>query len=75
MRSLERYKYVLVFKQMLSHKRIENTLVYTRLIDFDKENAYIVKVASTLDEFTSLLESSFEYVSDFEGRKVLRKRK
>jgi hypothetical protein len=34
-----------------------------------------VKVASTIQEFTQLLESGFEYVSDFEGRKVLRKRK
>ena len=31
--------------------------------------------ASTLQEFTALLESGFEYVSDFEGKKILRKRK
>jgi hypothetical protein len=27
------------------------------------------------EEFTGLLESGFEYVSDYEGQKVLRKRK
>jgi hypothetical protein len=35
----------------------------------------MVKVASSIEEFTELLESGFEYVSDYEGRKVLRKRK
>jgi hypothetical protein len=59
---------------MLGHKRIENTLVYTHLIDFE-EDAYVVKVASSIEEFTVLLESGFEYVSDYEDNKVLRKRK
>jgi hypothetical protein len=36
---------------------------------------YTVKVASNIDEFTNLLESGFEYVSDYEGKKILRKRK
>lgn len=62
-------------KRMLGHKRIENTLVYTHLIDFEEDDAYVVKVASSIEEFTVLLESGFEYVSDYEGRKVLRKRK
>jgi hypothetical protein len=34
-----------------------------------------VKVASSLEEFTNLIESGFEYVSDYEGKKVLRKRR
>ena len=29
----------------------------------------------SIEEFTALLESGFEYVSDYKGRKVLRKRK
>ena len=29
----------------------------------------------SIEEFTALLESGFEYVSDYEGRKVPRKRK
>ena len=34
-----------------------------------------MKVSSSIEEFTELLASGFEYVSDYEGRKVLRKRK
>jgi integrase len=61
--------------EYLGHKSIKNTLIYTHLVQFEEENAFIVKVASTIDEYTSLLESGFEYVSDYEGKKILRKRK
>jgi integrase len=70
-----RTKDILYVKELLGHKSIKNTLVYTHLVSFEEENAFIIKVASTIDEFTKLLESGFEYVSDFEGKKVLRKRK
>jgi len=70
-----RTKDILYIKELLGHKSLKNTLVYTHLVSFEEENAYIIKVASTIDEFTSLLESGFEYVSEFEGKKVLRKRK
>ncbi|MFA5868477.1 MAG: hypothetical protein WC941_02105 [Candidatus Bathyarchaeia archaeon] len=63
------------FVKHLGYKSIKNTLIYTHLVDFEEDNSFIVKVASTIQEFTQLLESGFEYVSDFEGRKVLRKRK
>lgn len=43
------------------------------LINYSED--YTVKVASSIEEFTELPESGFEYVSDYEGRKVLRKRK
>jgi integrase len=70
-----RTKDILYVKEMLGHKRIENTLIYTHLVSFEEEDAYTVKVASTIEEFTTLLESGFEYVTDYEGRKILRKRK
>jgi integrase len=70
-----RTKDILHVKRMLGHRHIENTLVYTHLIDFEEEDAFTVKVASSIEEFTELLEAGFEYVSDYEGRKVLRKRK
>jgi integrase len=70
-----RTKDILYVKELLGHKSLKNTLVYTHLVSFEEENAYICKIASTIEEFTALLESGFEYVSDFEGRKVLRKRK
>ena len=34
-----------------------------------------MKDSSSIGEFTELLEAGFDYVSDYEGRKVLRKRK
>jgi hypothetical protein len=40
-----------------------------------QSDEFIVKVASSLDEFTKLLEVGFEYVSDYSDKKVLRKRK
>ena len=70
-----RTKDILYVKQLLGHKNIKNTLVYTHLVSFEEEDAFIVKVASSIEEFTELLESGFEYVSDYGDRKVLRKRK
>jgi len=70
-----RTKDILHVMHLLGHKNIQNTLVYTHLVSFEEEDAYTVRVASSIEEFTVLLESGFEYVSDYEGRKVLRKRK
>jgi len=70
-----RTKDILYVKQLLGHKRIENTLIYTHLVDFEEDDQYIVKVASTIEGFTNLLEKGFEYVSDYQDKKILRKRK
>ena len=64
---------ILLVKQQLGHRRIETTLTYTQLINAEEE--YVCEIASTIQEFTKLLESGFEYVSDYEGKKILRKRK
>lgn len=64
-----RTKDLLHVKQLLGHKSIKNTLVYTHLVDFEENDNYIVKVASTIDEFTNLLENGFEYVSDYQDKK------
>ena len=68
-------KDILYVKQLLGHKSLKNTLIYTHLVDFDEEDSYIVKIASNLEEFTTLLESGFEYISDYGECKVCRKRK
>jgi len=70
-----RTKDILFVKQLLGHKSIKNTLIYTHLVDFGEEDNFTVKIATTLDEFTALLESGFEYVSDYGDAKVCRKRK
>ena len=68
-------KDILYVKQKLGHKNIQNTLIYTHLVDFKEEDNFTVKVAASIDEFTALLEAGFEFVTDFEGNKICRKRK
>jgi integrase len=68
-------KDILYVQNFLGHKSIQNTLVYTHLIENEPENKYIIKVASTLEEYIELLENGFEYISDYEDKKILRKRK
>jgi hypothetical protein len=58
----------------MGHRKINTTLRYTQLIEF-KEDSFTVKVASSIEEFTGLLESGFEYIADYGEAKVLRKRK
>ena len=36
---------------------------------------YIVKVASTVEEATQLMEVGFDYITDMDGKKLFRKRK
>ena len=36
---------------------------------------FVVKVASSLEEYVHLLEVGFDYIGDYDGKKVLRKRK
>lgn len=67
-------KDILYVKKLLGHKRIESTMLYTQLIDFS-EHEYTCKVAETVDEAKKLVEAGFEFVTDFEGRKLFRKRK
>jgi integrase len=63
--------------QALGHKNIKNTMLYVQLEEalFQGEQDYISKVAKTEKEICSLIESGFEYVTEFEGSKILRKRK
>jgi integrase len=68
-------KDILWIKKILGHKNIKNTLVYTHLLEFEGEDSFIVKVASNLEEFTSLLSQGFEFISDYNELKILRKRK
>jgi len=64
-------------KYLMGHRNIESTLHYMHIAKGLVTNSsdYTVKVAKDLDEFTNLLETGFEYVSDYDGLKVLRRRK
>jgi integrase len=52
---------ILHVKHLLGHKRLENTEVYTHLIDFVVDE-YHVAHAKTLDEESTLLQTGFEFV-------------
>jgi len=65
---------ILLVKYMLGHKRLENTEVYTHLVDFQNEE-YHSATAKTVEEAKQLIESGFEYVTDVEDVKLFRKRK
>ena len=74
-----KYKDVPTTAYMLGHRSWKNTQVYVNLakiLELGQDgDTYIVKTANTLKEYTDLLEQGFQYVSDYENLKVLRKRK
>ncbi len=67
-------KDILYVKKLLGHKRIESTMLYTQLIDFS-EHEYNCKVAENVEEAKKLVETGFEFVTDFDAYKLFRKRK
>jgi integrase len=67
-------KDILYVKELLGHVNINNTLIYTHLINFDKED-YVCKAANTVEEATQLIEAGYDYVTEIEGTKLFRKRK
>jgi integrase len=69
-----RTKDILHVMQVLGHKNIRNTLVYTHLVDFENDE-FVCKVAKTVQEASTLVESGFDYVTDVDGLKLFRRRK
>ena len=72
-----RTKDILYVKQLLGHKRIENTLKYVQLAEelFKNEVEYVSKVAKTEGEACVLVEAGFDFVCDINGNKLFRKKK
>jgi hypothetical protein len=60
--------------QLLGHKNIKNTLIYTQLVNFQDDD-YVCRAATNLKEATQLIEAGFEYVTEMDGCKLFRKRK
>ena len=70
----QRTRDILYVKQLLGHKRIENTLIYTQLVNFES-NEYHVRVAKTLEEASELAKAGFDYFTTMDNIQVVRKRK
>jgi integrase len=72
-----RTKDILHVMNVLGHKNIKNTLVYTHLAEelFKSEHEYVSKVAKTEKEACALVDAGFDFVCDFNEHKIFRKRK
>ena len=72
-------KDILHVKELLRHRRIENTMIYINLekLLFRNENdeEFHAKVAKDIDEACELVKVGFEYVTEYQGGKIFRKRK
>jgi hypothetical protein len=61
--------------QLLVHRSIKNTLLYTQLMNNVPDDDFVCKVAKTPNEVKELIEGGFEYVCDQQELKFFRKRK
>jgi integrase len=67
-------KNLLHVQQMLGHRSIMSTMIYTHLINF-REDDFHSATAKTVEEAAKLVEAGFEYVCAYEDVKLFRKRK
>ena len=68
-------KDILFVKQQMGHRKIETTLIYTQLLQFEKDDNYTCKVAQNIEQATELIENGFEYVAEKDSLMLFRKRK
>jgi len=67
-------KDLLHVKQMLGHRRIDSTLVYTQLVNFES-NEYHVRTARTVKEACELAKAGFGYFTKMDDVQIFRQRK
>ena len=67
-------KDILHVKQLLGHRSINSTMLYTQLINFERDDC-TCRIAKTEKEISELIEAGFEYVCDQEDAKFFRKSK
>ena len=60
--------------KLLGHRNIQNTLLYTQLINFESDEFHSA-TAKTVQDAQKLIEAGFEYVCEFDEIRVFRKRK
>ena len=69
-----RTKDILHVKQLLGHRSINSTMIYTHLISFEGDE-FTCRTAKTIEEAKRLIEAGFDYVTDMNDNKLFRKRK
>jgi hypothetical protein len=69
-----RTKDILHVMQLLGHRNIKNTLVYTQLVDFENDDYHSATAKST-EEGEKLIQAGFEYVCTYNEVMLFRKRK
>ena len=67
-------KDILHVKQLLGHRNINSTLIYTQLVNFESDEFH-VRVAKTLKEACELAKAGFDYFTEMDGVQIFRKRK
>jgi integrase len=70
-----RTKDILHVMRILGHKSIQNTLIYTHLVEFEQSDQYFSAIANNIVEAQKLIESGFEYVTEMDSVRLFRKRK
>jgi len=71
-----RTKDILFLKQQMGHKKIETTLIYTQLLQFEQDDNYTCRATTDTKQATELIENGFEYVTTTPDELMLfRKRK
>jgi len=60
--------------KMLGHRNINNTLLYTQLVNFESDDFHSA-VAEDTEEARNLIEAGFDYVCTYENTMLFRKRK
>jgi integrase len=63
-----------IVMNLMGHKRLETTQKYMHLLNLIEDN-WIGAEANTKEEALKLIDNGFEYVTDFNGTKLFRKRK
>ena len=69
-----RTKDILHVKQLLGHRSIQSTMIYTHMVNFESEE-FTCRTAETLEKAKQLIEAGFEYVTDMNRYKLFKKRK
>jgi len=64
-----RTKNIKFVQNILGHKKLENTDIYTHLINFESDQWYVAH-ARNLEEENKLIEAGFEYVRYSEKHQV-----